>query len=231
LWPAIVFVFAGQTFSVEHKSPIAALKRSNSLVSGDSGRVFGALLLFIGFGFLLKIGFGALVNYLLSLLFHILPGSGDMTSSVLFAGAPGKRDKILDDLAMGITQLVLIPFAISVVTVLYFDFRVRKEAFDIELLAEDLGYPPLDTGSAATPAYMPPVMPVGAGGRLAPGGWTPPGSGRNPGPPPAPGWMPSGQPVPPGWAQPGQPSPPGWGQAGQPSPPGWGQAGQPSPPG
>ena len=38
-------------------------------------------------------------------------------------------------------------------TVLYYDLRIRKEGFDIELLAEELHYPPL----ANLGAFLPPV--------------------------------------------------------------------------
>jgi len=62
-------------------------------------------------------------------------------------------------------------------TVLYYDLRIRKEGFDIELLAEELRYPPLASlGPFLPPAPvygpslrpgMPPARPPGPAG---PGG-------------------------------------------------------------
>ncbi len=51
----------------------------------------------------------------------------------------------------------VLPFLVSVVTVLYFDLRIRKEGFDVELLAQDLNYPPL----AALGPFLPPAPAFG----------------------------------------------------------------------
>ena len=239
VWPLVTLAFTAHTFLLEKKSAWAALKRSNALVSGESGRVLSALLLLMGFGALLAAGFGVLVNYVLGLLMHLIPGSGDVTSGALMGNGPVKSDRVLNDLALGITQVVLLPFAVSLLTVLYFDLRVRKEAYDIELAAEDLGYPPLDIAAISSNGYMPPVMPGpvmmsvnpappawGAPGHASPQGWGTPNQG------PPPGWGPPNQGPPPGWGPPNQGPPPGWGPPNQgPSPnqgpQGWG--GQPPP--
>lgn len=228
VWPLVVLVFSGQSFVQEAKSPLEAVKRSSRLVAGDAGRVVGALLLLFGFGLALKLGFGAIINYLLGFVFHILPAGGDPTSSLLLSGVPGKRDRILGDLSLGITELVLIPFAVAVCTVLYFDFRVRKEAFDIELLAEDLGYPPLDPGNSIGPGYMPPAMPAGSAG-FGPALQTP--RYQAPGQQPAPGWAPPPQQPAPGWAPPGQQPAPGWFPPPQRPAPGWTPPAQQAAPG
>jgi hypothetical protein len=47
-----------------------------------------------------------------------------------------------------LASLIATPFAAAFVTVLYFDLRVRKEAFDLQLLANQIG---VDPESAATP--------------------------------------------------------------------------------
>jgi hypothetical protein len=101
-------------------------------------------------------------------------------------------------------SMISTPFVAAFTTVLYFDLRVRKEGFDLQLLAERIGLaPPAEGAFRPAPSMFP-----------AP----PPASGEQP-PywPPPPGWRPSGgtSPAPPGAAEPNpaQPSywpPPGW---------------------
>jgi hypothetical protein len=77
-----------------------------------------------------------------------------------------------------VAAAVTTPFSASFVTVLYFDLRVRKEGFDLQLFAERLGLAPRPEGE-----YRPPPAPTEA----------PASSGEQP-PywPPPPGWQPSG---------------------------------------
>ncbi|MGH9171402.1 MAG: hypothetical protein ACRD0Z_11095, partial [Acidimicrobiales bacterium] len=143
---------------------------------------------------------------------------------------------------------ILSPFLAAVFVVVTIDMRVRKEGFDIEVLASSLG----TTATDSALSFLKPV-PGGPGGGYGypgygPGAGYPPGPGYGPGYgypgygpsagypgyPPGAGYPPgSGYgPQPPGYGQPppgyGQP-PPGYGQP----PPGYGQPppgyGQPPP--
>src|SRR5204863_4830417 len=94
--------------------------------------------------------------------------------------------------------LVSTPFSASYHTVLYFDLRVRKEAFDLQLLASRLGVEP-------PPGWEPPpVTPPGPASQ--PPYWPPPPGWQAPAEPPAPAQPPPG---PPPDAQPGE-HPPFW---------------------
>jgi hypothetical protein len=67
-----------------------------------------------------------------------------------------------------------------VLTVLYFDLRVRKEGFDLELLSRRMG---VDPATVANPAFLPPAMPPpppSPGPQDRPTGWPPPPDGRPP---------------------------------------------------
>ena len=80
--------------------------------------------------------------------------------------------------------ILVTPFTAAVIVIAYFDMRVRKEGFDLELLARHLGVDPTDVGPgqiAPTTAMPPPPAP-GAGSS---------GNGSEP-PywPPPPGWKP-----------------------------------------
>jgi hypothetical protein len=123
----------------------------------------------------------------------VAAGIGLLALPLLFAG---RDNEFVYDLANGVfgavASVLTIPFVAAVVTVIYFDLRVRKEGFDLQLMAQRIGAP---TGSVS-PTLMPWSQPVpGAGG-----GWVPP---------PPPGWEP--EPQSPGPAPPAPPTgpPPG----------------------
>ena len=47
-----------------------------------------------------------------------------------------KWKQVFDPLNSG--SVLLEPFRIAVMTLLYYDFRIRKEGFDLEIMAEEL---------------------------------------------------------------------------------------------
>ena len=112
----------------------------------------------------------------------------------------GRDNEFVSDLANGVfgaaANVVTIPFVAAVVAVIYFDLRVRKEGFDLQLMAQRIGAP----AGAVSPTLMPWTQPApGARGGWAPPppGWQPPSSpprppssppatGRATGPPPGP---------------------------------------------
>src|SRR5262249_54397828 len=74
-----------------------------------------------------------------------------------------------------VATILTIPFVAAVVAVIYFDLRVRKEGFDLQLMAQRIGAP----DGAVAPALMPWTSPApGAGG----GGAAPPPPAWGPGP-------------------------------------------------
>jgi hypothetical protein len=102
----------------------SALKRSRELVKGRWWPAMGVVVL------------GALLTALLSSIF-----SGILVAIVAVAG-----NDVVDVVAQGVAQagstILLAPFSAALVAVLYFDLRVRKEGFDLELLARRLGTSP-----------------------------------------------------------------------------------------
>jgi hypothetical protein len=213
IYLAVAFSLALPVLLLENKKGGSALGRSRKLVSGRWWRVFGVLLA----GYILASVIAGIVQGLLAALMFVAVGD-DSVMSVILSGIAGLAG-----------QVITTPFVAALVTVVYFDLRVRKEAFDLEVLAQAMG------GRAPTDAIasqsMPWVAPPGWGGAPQPGWPQPPGA-------PPPGW---GQPQqggqPPGWGAPPGGQPPAWGapqQGGPPSgagqPPGWGAPQPPSPP-
>ena len=162
LVPLTLYAFTAHTFAVEGQSYFKALGRSYGLMSGQSGRVFGAMSLLSIVYSVMAVALRLPLAYGFDILLRITPAAqGLLGAGTGAAHGLSLRAQIVDHVTGGIVELILMPFLLSVVTVLYYDLRVRKEAFDIELLARDLGYRPV---FAAQTAGLPPAaVPVIAG--------------------------------------------------------------------
>ena len=101
---------------LERKSPDAAVGRSWALAGGSVWKVFVALLLAY------LIWFALLV--VVQLLGTTLIG--------------GRNPQVLAML-MGILSAFIYPIISVVVTLLYYDLRIRREGFDLEIMAKELG--------------------------------------------------------------------------------------------
>jgi hypothetical protein len=117
----------------------SALKRSRELVKGRWWPTVGVLVL---------------MSILTSLVSAVFLG--------LFAGVVSVSDNevaaaVADAIAQTASTALTTPLSAAVVTVLYFDLRVRKEGFDLELLARRLG---VDAPAGTAPGLMPPPRPV-----------------------------------------------------------------------
>jgi hypothetical protein len=110
------WLFAAPIVMLERAGARAALRRSWQLVRGSTARVFGITLLV---GLITGI-LGAIVGALL----NVLTQFGDESIRLL-----------LTQLASLIVAILIQPISFIVVVLLYYDVRIRKEAFDIEMLA------------------------------------------------------------------------------------------------
>ncbi|MGI8686417.1 MAG: hypothetical protein ACR2MO_15250 [Acidimicrobiales bacterium] len=142
-----------------------ALQRSRALVKGRWWPVLGALVVS---GLL-----AGIVQGVFSAIFAAVVGSTDNDVAAATAGA----------LANIASSLVSTPFIAAVIMVIYFDLRVRKEGFDLELLARRVGVEP-------------------------PAGGYPGAAGPSQWPPPADPWRPTD--TPPVWPPEGGAQPPSW---------------------
>ena len=146
-----LFLFTLHALLMEGRSGTAALKRSSGLVSGYGSRIFGCLLLLNLILWAIQLGVSLPLNYFFSTVIQFTPPSvGVLADS---AASETTRGLLVSTITSGLGDLLLIPFAACVVTSLYYDLRVRKEGYDVDLMAEDLKYPPL---SALRP-FLPPV--------------------------------------------------------------------------
>jgi|SRR5579884_2614799 len=113
-------LFIPQAVVLERKSIFGAFDRSWQLVSGSWWRVFG-------------------IGLVLFLIVAVISGViGGIAGSALALGhgAGGHAASTGIDAIVGI---ILQPFQLGALTVLYYDLRVRKEGFGVDHLATDLG--------------------------------------------------------------------------------------------
>lgn len=136
----------------------AAMKRSRALVTGRWWPVVAVIFL----GLLLA----QIVSSVLTGIFTIPLGSADNEVASILGNAVGST----------LSAVVVTPFTAAVTTVVYFDLRVRKEGFDLELLAREVGVAPVDGAMFFPPPPPPPPPPSGAQPPFwpPPPGWRPP---------------------------------------------------------
>jgi hypothetical protein len=106
---------------LEALSPGAAIRRSWELTSQHVGRAFGVILSLVIVELLIGIVLGTLIGAL----------------SVPF-GVSTPLGLAVRDLGQLVVSLLEAPILATGLTLFYFDLRVRKEAFDIELLARQV---------------------------------------------------------------------------------------------
>lgn len=186
VWLYVAWAFSLPALLVEGKRGTGALGRSFSLVTGRWWRTFGV----IAVGFILA----GVVSTIVQAIFYVgIVVEPDNHALVI----------VLATIA-GILGLAIgTPFQAALLTVIYFDLRVRKEGFDLELLASGIDgtVPVIGDGMAPSPLpYYADVDRTGAPYWPPPPGWTPPPPGTLPAQPP-----PVNPAVPPYW-----PPPPGW---------------------
>lgn len=134
IWLYVLFCLNTPALLFEDKRGRKALGRSRELIEGHWWRTFGALLVM----FLIAIVIGAVVGLLFSGVILVESDNEVVNAAVLTA------------LNIAVYAIAL-PLTAALTTYIYFDLRVRKEGFDIALLAERIGAP-----GPASPAGPPP---------------------------------------------------------------------------
>jgi hypothetical protein len=138
IWLSISWSLAIPALLFERLGPFGALRRSFRLVRGRWWPICGAIVV----GVLMVSIVGAVVQGLLIAIPTIVFGDDKAVRAV--------ANVIAATLASTITT----PFTAAVITLLYFDQRVRKEGFDLQLLASGLGTAP-DAPVARPVEYAP----------------------------------------------------------------------------
>lgn len=118
----IWFIAATPIVAIEQLWGPEAMSRSYNLVTGHGWRVFGTLLLL---GLMLAIVYFAVLlpaNIVVQLIFVMSPVLGQIVSQIIGA----------------VLQTVFGPVAMIAVVLIYYDLRIRKEGFDLVMMAQEL---------------------------------------------------------------------------------------------
>jgi len=120
----LVLAFPALVLETE-ATPSGALARSWTLTRGSRLRMFGLLLTLLVLLYIPIVAIGAVASVALPGVDFTGPGSRATAGLVAVAIA-------------GVVQLLVYPLFYCVLTVAYYDLRVRKEGFDLEVLATTL---------------------------------------------------------------------------------------------
>lgn len=123
--------FATQTIVLEHLGGVDGLRRSWNLVRGSFWRVLG-------------------INFVLGLLVGLIAQGPSFAISIGANLLPWPMvGFVLNIAAQSIIQILILPIEFAALTLLYYDLRIRKEGFDLQLLAQQLApTPPPSEGVA-----------------------------------------------------------------------------------
>jgi hypothetical protein len=127
--PAIILiaglVLAIPSLVIEGKSASASLSRSWELTRGSRWRMLGLLLVSLILLYIPVAAIGGIVAL-------FVPGAGTLLTT------PDVRVSVIAVAVSGVVQVFIYPLFYCVLTVAYYDLRVRKEGFDLEVLASTL---------------------------------------------------------------------------------------------
>ena len=123
IWLSVKLCMAFPAVIFERANPFAAIGRSWKLTRKNWWRVFGTLFVV----FLIAL----VVNFALTAVLGIVAGGSDTISEVAYA--------VLATIITLFTYMLTYPLWASVMTVIYYDLRVRNEGFDLQLLAQGVG--------------------------------------------------------------------------------------------
>lgn len=144
LWVALALAPPG--YVLEHIGVLAALSRSRRLVGPQWWRVFGILLL----GTVI----GAVISGIIGIPFALAAAAIDGAFTTAAAPAPASLTALLiASIGTIIAGTITAPFTAGVAGLLYFDQRIRREAWDLELARAASGGPPTAAGPSLEPAW------------------------------------------------------------------------------
>lgn len=115
-----------QAVMIEGKTTNQAYERSKSLAGGYFRHILGTSVMTFVIVFFAMMGFGVVIAMVVA----------DLRMSMLL---------------VNLVLVAINPLAAVVGTVLYYDLRIRKEGFDLELMANRLAPPEPDAGTGAPP--------------------------------------------------------------------------------
>jgi len=150
IWLGVLFALATPALLFEEHRGMDAMRRSRALIADHWWRVFGVLVVMYLIVFVLQ---AVLVGVVTGVI--LLNSESEVLNAAILTAA--------NILSLAIS----LPLLAALFTYVYFDLRVRKEGFDLQLLAEGIG----PQAQAPSPVEGLSAPDRGSGG---PGGFLPP---------------------------------------------------------
>jgi len=141
IWLGIVWSVATPVLLTEDRRGTKALGRSFELVQSRFWPATGVIV----------------ISYLIETVLNSALGASVAAVTFTEVGQNIVLSQVVSGTAGAIAAILATPFRAAVIAVLYFDLRVRKEGFDLQLLAQRMGS---DDPASATPALLPPPIPT-----------------------------------------------------------------------
>ena len=126
----VLFLFAWPAVVLEGRGVSEALSRSVFLVSGNWWRVFGTMLL-LG---LITIVFYLVIEFIVAIAVGA-PAQVLQSAGLLKYGAIGQA---ISQFVGTVVNVVTVPAMTGALVILYYDLRVRREGFDLQLLFSEI---------------------------------------------------------------------------------------------
>lgn len=121
----IRFILSTQAIVLEGLGPVAGLARSWRLIGSSFWRALGIFILVIVLSMLMSSLPSALMLFFLNLGSGGALGDGEII-----------RNQALGALMSQLGLIISLPLLFSIYTLLYYDLRIRKEGYDLELMAQ-----------------------------------------------------------------------------------------------
>ena len=135
----IRFLLITQIIVIEDVRGVASVQRSWALMRGNFWRAIVILV------------FSIVVSFVLSFVLNF-PGG---ILSELIGGPVGA---VIRQLFSQLSQILVSPIFDIAITLLYYDSRIRNEAFDLQIMAQNLGVPSGGTGTPPAPWEAEPLI-------------------------------------------------------------------------
>lgn len=120
---ALWFALTTPAIVVENLKVIEGMSRSKALASGNLGKILSVGFLVIVISWVVGIPFGIAGNFLGRILFF---------NNILLM-------TFIYQLTAVVGQILIVPIGAIAYILLYYDLRIRKEGFDLEMLANSIG--------------------------------------------------------------------------------------------
>ena len=124
------FILTTQAIVLEQRGPLSGLGRSWRLISSNFWRAFLVFVLVI----VLSVLISAVPAYMLVFMLSLAGGGAGGAAAAL-------RNQAIAGFVSQVGLIISYPLLFSIYTLLYYDLRVRKEGYDIELMAQQAVQP------------------------------------------------------------------------------------------